>query len=278
VNIQHSIFNIQHRRRVRGPFPWVFGVECRALNVLRILLVVALAGCAPIHAVAADISAPFDSANKLYEQGKFREAIAAYDKLIDSGPVSPALYFNLGNAFFKAGEPGHAIASYRQAERLSPRDPDVRANLQFVRNQIQGPTLLPNSWQRRLATLTLNEWTLLAAVVLWLWLLTLAAIQFRPALKGSLRHVALIGGIATLLLCGCLGATWSVDSIKTAIVTVPDASVHNGPLDESPNAFIAHDGAELRVLDAKDDWLEVTAGDRHVGWVKRDQVKVSPAA
>src|ERR1051325_4488967 len=108
-------------------------------------------------ALAADISSEFDSANKLYGQGKFSEAASAYEKLARSGSVSPAVYFNLGNAFFKSGEIGRAIAAYRQAEKIAPRDPDVRANPQFIRNQIQGPTLSPSRWQHSLATLTRNE-------------------------------------------------------------------------------------------------------------------------
>jgi len=50
------------------------------------------------------------------------------------------------------------------------------------------------------------------------------------------------------------------------------------PFDESPSAFTARDGAELRVLDHKDDWLQVTDGTRRVGWVKRDAALVSPSS
>ena len=96
----------------------------------------------------------FDSANKLYEEGKFAEAVSAYEKLAQSGETSAALYFNLGNAFFKSGQIGRAVAAYRTAEQLTPRDPDVRANLQFARNQAQGPTLSPGRWQRWLGRLS----------------------------------------------------------------------------------------------------------------------------
>src|SRR5262249_50947196 len=98
----------------------------------------------------------FDAANKLYEQGKFNEAASAYEKLVQSGQVSAALYFNLGNAFFKAGQVGRAIAEYRRAEQLTPRDPDLRANLQFARKQIQGPTLAASRWHDWLGKLSLN--------------------------------------------------------------------------------------------------------------------------
>src|ERR1700684_3279079 len=75
---------------------------------------------------ADDAGNSFDSANKLYEQGKYPAAAAAYDKLLAGGNVSEALYFNLGNAEFKMNQVGRAIASYRQAQRLAPRDAELR--------------------------------------------------------------------------------------------------------------------------------------------------------
>src|SRR5688500_9963636 len=110
---------------------------------------------------AADVATAFDSANKLYEQRNFPAAAAAYEDLIRSGATSPIVYFNLGNAWFKAGQLGRAIAAYRQAQRLAPRDPNVRFNLQFVRKQVTGSEQSPGpAWQQWLTNLTLNEWTL----------------------------------------------------------------------------------------------------------------------
>jgi len=229
--------------------------------------------------IAVDISSAFDAANRLYEQSKFAEAASAYEKLVQNGAVSPALCFNLGNAFFKASQVGRAIAAYRQAERLTPRDPDARAHLQFARNQVQGPTLRPGRWERWLGTLTLNEWTGLSAVALWLTFGLLTARELRPALARSLRSWTLLTGLSTALLLACLALAWTGQTLhKTAIVAAKEATVRNGPFDESPGAFTAHDGAELRVLDHKDDWLQVTDGTRRVGWVKREAVLVSPSS
>jgi tetratricopeptide (TPR) repeat protein len=221
---------------------------------------------------AADISNGFDTANKLYEEGKFPQAASAYEKLIQSGAVSPAVYFNLGNAFFKSAQLGRAIAAYRDAARITPRDPDVRANLEFVRGRVQNPTLSPSHWQRSLTALTLNEWAILTAAVLWLWLALLVAVQLRPALKQPLRALVWFGAAATLALGGCLAASWSSDSAKTAIVIARDAVTHNGPLDEAPTGATVHDGAELDVLDTKNDWLQVRVDNQRVGWLKREQV------
>ena len=96
---------------------------------------------------AADVAADFSAANKLYAEGKFADAAAGYEKILQTGGQSPALLFNCANAEFKAGHLGKAIAAYRQAELLTPRDAELRANLAFVRNQVQGATLRESRWQ-----------------------------------------------------------------------------------------------------------------------------------
>jgi tetratricopeptide (TPR) repeat protein len=215
----------------------------------------------------------FDAANKLYDAGVFTEAAAAYEKLLQSGQAAPALYFNLGNAFFKAGEIGRAIAAYRRAEQLAPRDPDIRANLGFARNQVQGPTHRVAAWQRALGQLTLNEWTWLAAGSVWLCLFILTLVQLRPALKPLMRNYLVGLGLIALCLCGCLGLVLQQTRFSpTAIVVLRDAGVRQGPLDESKIAFTGHDGAELQVIDQKDNWLEVRTDPQHFGWVRSDQV------
>ena len=259
------------RFRVRGSR---FEVSAAAVPLLLALLLggigVSLAASPPVPA------AEFEQANQLYEQGRFAEAAGKYEGLLRAQIVSPTLCFNLGNAFFKSGEIGRAIAAYRQAERMAPRDPDLRANLQFVRNQVQGPTLQPGRWARWLGTLTLNEWTLLASGALWLCLLTLTLTQLRPGWRQSLRSTKFFTGIATVTLGLCLGAAVLNNSQRSAVVISDQAVVHNGPLDESPTTFQVHDGAELNVLDTKDDWLQVSAGPRRVGWLKRTHLLVLP--
>ncbi len=249
-------------------------VRGRAVVLLSVILTTFAPGAVrAATSAASEAAAQFESANKLYEQGKFAEAAAAYEAIRQSGVVSPALYFNLGNAFFKSAQMGRALVAYRQAEQLAPRDPDVRANLRYTRNQVPGPTGRAGRVERWLATMSLNEWTGLAAGSLWLTLSSLTAIQLWPKLAQSLRNFAIAAAIATVMFGAGLGLALRLQAgVECAIVTARDVTVHNGPFDESPSAFTVHDGAELRVLDRKDDWLQVTDGRRHVGWLKSAEV------
>ncbi|MGB7747130.1 MAG: tetratricopeptide repeat protein [Verrucomicrobiia bacterium] len=230
-------------------------------------------------AMAADISPEFNTANKLYAEGKFAEAATAYEKMLQSKTVSPALYFNCGNAEFKSGNFGRAIAAYRQAAQLSPRDAEVRANLEFARNQVQGPTFRESRWNNWLGLLTLNEWTGLAAAALWLTLALLAAMQIRPALKTVLRGFVFSAVAVTLLSCACLGVDAAMHfSKQTAVVVATEVTARSGPFEEAQSAFTARNGAELAVLDHRDNWLQVTDGSGRIGWLQLQQVETLPGS
>jgi len=225
---------------------------------------------------AATANAGFDTANNLYSQGKFAAAAAAYEKLLPGGPVSSALYFNLGNAQFKAGELGQAIAAYRQAEQLAPRDPDVRANLQFARNHAGNvASVKPGLAQRALSRLTLDEWTRLAATAVSGWFILLALGQWRPAWRAALWGCVLLAGLAAILFIAGTAADRILNPAGvSAVVITPEATVRTGPLDDAQTSFTARDGAELTVLDEREDWLQVVNGARQSGSVKRAAVKV----
>ena len=222
----------------------------------------------------SSVDAAFDAANKLYAENKFAEAATAYERIGQSNGVSAALLFNLGNAHYKAGQVGLAIAAYRRAEQLAPRDADLRANLQFVRSQVQGPTVRPGFLERTLALLRLNEWTGLSAGALWLTFGLLAVRQLRPALAPSLRNACRVAALLTVLLGGALAfAARAQSANRTVIVTQRETSVRITPNDEARPAFTANDGAELRVLDRKGDWLQVSDRTaRNYGWLKSSLV------
>ncbi len=270
-------------RRCQGPRSKV--QDSRALNLYRLLRLLCLAALLlPSPAVLGAETAAFDAANKLYEQGRFSEAAAGYEQLLRSAPRSETLWFNLGNAWFKAGQLGRAIAAYRQAEQIAPRDPAVRFNLQFARKKVSGSESPAGpAWRRALGALTLNEWTVLASVALWVWFVLLALREWRPALRPALSGYTATSGVVVLLLAGCaaLAADLRFNS-TSAVVISSEAIVRSGPLEEAKVLHQWRDGVEVTVLDEKDlglgdqkqGWLQVRDGANRSGWLKSDQVVV----
>ena len=242
---------------------------------LSILLALVCAG----KILAEDASADFSAANKLYAEGKFSDAVNAYEKIIQNGAQSPALWFNAGSAEFKAGHLGKAIAAYRQAELLAPRDAELRANLAFVRNQVQGATIRESSWQNWVGSLTLNEGTLLTAALFWLTLGIFVVRQIRPALVPKLQGVTRILVVLTIFSATVLGLQAANHfSNGTAVVTVAEATARSGPFDDAQSAFTVRDGAELSVLDQRDGWVQVANNAGKSGWLSTKLVSVLPGA
>jgi tetratricopeptide (TPR) repeat protein len=249
---------------------------------LHILLALAALWVLTGRALAVDASGEFNAANKLYAEGKFADAAATYGQILQSGAISPALYFNYGNAEFKAGNLGRAIAAYRQAVQLTPRDAEVRANLDFARNQVQGPALRESRWSRSagwLGMLTLNEWTELALAAFWLMFALLVARQIRPSLKTALGGFTRVIVAVAILSGACLGVSATIHfSKQIAVVVEPNATARSGPFEEAQSAFTARDGAELAVLDRRDNWLQVTDGSGRIGWLQHQQVEILPGS
>lgn len=230
-----------------------------------------------LPAGTAEADGQFEAANKLYAEGRYGEAAQVYEKLLAGGVTSPAILFNAGNAHFKANQIGKAVAAYIQAAEITPRDPDVRANLRFARAQVQGPTLQRAVWQEAVATLSLREWSLVSAGGIWLSFGLLALGQMAQTTRRPLRNWVWAAFALTLLACAGLAIRYSIrPENRLAFVTLTEATVRNSPFDESPAAFTARDGAELEILDRKEGWLQVSDGSRNHGWVKSASVVTLP--
>lgn len=225
------------------------------------------------NVTAADSAAAFDAANKLYYQDKFKEAAAAYQKLLSENGASPALHFNLGNTFFKSGKLGEAIRHYRLAEKLDPRDPDIQANLHFARDTVGGGAPKQSLISTWLGRLSLNEWAALVTFSVWIWLGLIATGMMKPALKTALRTYVRWSGVAAMVLAACLAVDYRGQvGNQAAVVSVTEAVVRFGPLEESDSHFTLRDGSEVNIHDSKDGWFQITDTQGRSGWLKEKQV------
>jgi tetratricopeptide (TPR) repeat protein len=212
----------------------------------------------------------FDEANRLYEQGKFAEAASAYERVAASGGATANLWFNLGNAHYKSDRLGRAIAVYRLAERMTPRDTALRANLQFVRGKVYSDDRAHVPlWRNAVRLATVNEWTVLTVALLWGFFSVLACGE----VAGRRYNKAAATLLALAILIGA-GTTFAWRDLHDteAVVIAREATVRFGPLEESQSAFQLRDGAELSILGGKNDWLEIRDPERRTGWIRRDEV------
>ncbi len=82
----------------------------------------------------SDLQREFLKSLELFDNAKSSEDFLASAKVLEGmvseGACSGAVFYNLGNAYFRAGQFGRAILNYRKAKPYRPRDPLLEANLQ----------------------------------------------------------------------------------------------------------------------------------------------------
>ena len=120
----------------------------RRPRVRTLLCLLAVFGCAQpgrSELGSEQAQAVFEEANQLFRQageetdprqafGLYQSAALRYQRLIEEGGIrNEKLYYNLGNAYYRSGDFGRAILSYRRAQALAPADPNVRQNLEAAR-------------------------------------------------------------------------------------------------------------------------------------------------
>jgi hypothetical protein len=234
---------------------------------------------------SARASERMDVANQLYEEGKYVEAVQAYEQLASQGVIDSALFYNLGNAHFRRGDYGRAILNYRRAQELAPRDADIAANLALARAQAADQVeeagdegLLGQIGSSVLGWVTLDE---LAMATLFAWILfVFVLILFASARRGSgwrrgLRYVVAMATIVLAFGVLCLGSSLYVHSSHSeAIVIAAEVDVTSGPGTQYVAEFTLHSGAELDLLEVRENWVRVALpGEELEGWVPATAVE-----
>ena len=166
---------------------------------------------------ADEAAQTFEQANQLYLQAKYPDAIAQYEKILQSGFESGELYFNLGNAYYKSGSIQKAILNYERARQLLPRDEDVQFNLQLANLQVVDkidavPRLFVFRWADSM--LALFSLSTMGWIVYSFFLLTLAAFGiFLYARTYTQKRLSMFGGS-----CFFGGAHSDNDRVRCTIV------------------------------------------------------------
>ena len=100
-----------------------------------------------------DPAAVFTRAAEDFDAGRYVAAVQGYENLLSLGLPNAPVYFNLGNAYFRAGDLGRAVWAYRSAALRAPRDPDIEANLTVARLtardriEAKSPGLIRQVWR-----------------------------------------------------------------------------------------------------------------------------------
>jgi hypothetical protein len=245
--------------------------------MLALVLLVLLHGMAVAQSATANL---YNQANGLYSDGQFEAARDRYNQVAEYGVEDARLFYNLGNAHFKAGELGRAILWYERALRLAPRDDDIEANLRFANlvKQDREPEEGNVVWGFLIDVFffpSLNELCLsFSFLFLVLFILGVRRMWSRTAISaGGLVLLVVCLGLVTLDGIYLGMRIYHQETVEEGIIVADQGTARSGPGEEQTTVFVVHEGTKVRIARRQEDWLLVRLTNGQGGWLPMSVVE-----
>ena len=228
---------------------------------------------------AAVFQETFIEANQHYLDGDYAAAITRYEQLRAERVIAPELYFNLGNAYARAQQPGAAILNYERALRLQPGYAEAAQNISRLLRETERslPRPGPPAWERGLFF-----WRGVVAPGTAKWVSIFLWLAFWGVLAVCLwRPFPYARALAALLLLGVVlsaGAAWvHVRDPGLAVTVAERAPARYADREDASVRFELYEGDRVLVEQTRGDWRRVRTDDGERGWVPASAVsKVGP--
>ena len=219
----------------------------------------------------------FDKATTLYQKGDYTQAAAVYSSILKSGKESSALYYNLGNTYYKLNNVPESIYYYEKALQLDPENADAKNNLIFANQmKVDAITPLPKTWVRQLSDgivglFSTHTWAVLSIIGVFAFVLSFLLYYFveRTALKRtffSLMLVFLFFAVGSYTLAHFCHK--QVSQTQYAILFDKTVRVFSDTNAYSSEVMQLHEGTKVEIIEDAKDWVKIRLVNGKTGWTK----------
>ena len=224
----------------------------------------------------------WERANQAYIDGDFQSAISSYSAIENRGYSSARLFYNMGNAYFKAGTIGKAILYYNRALVISPSMEDALHNLEIAEALTKDKiAVVPEFFLKRLlrnacSSVGCTAWSVISLVALGCLLIFLLVFLLGQALR--VRKIGFYGSVIAALVAltttlFALSARERIIERSEAIVMSSAISVKSSPDRAATDLFVIHEGTKVKISSQVEEWCEVTISDGKKGWTEASHLE-----
>ena len=230
----------------------------------------------------APVAPLFEQGNTAYNEGDFSKAVSLYEQTLLTGKHSAALYFNLGNAYYRLNKVAESIYYYEKAKQLDPKNEDFKVNSAFAQNMtIDSIEPLPESqlsqFQKALYALANTSiWSKIVILFVWLFVIFFSIYLFNKTAKLkrlffvlSLFSIVLFMGSFTIKFF----ANAQKDNKEYAIIFSNEINSWSEPNLRAEIQFTLHEGTKVELLDSLDEWKKIRIANGSEGWIKNPYLK-----
>ena len=214
--------------------------------------------CVGAHAAAASTASTASTVAPV--------AAASPGSPTSASEYSAAALYNLANSYARQGKPALAVLNYERARLLAPRDPDIRANLRYVREASGLPAQSANWFERNARIAAPNTMFWLGLFGLAVAAASLLVSKRHSTHRFKLRVLAAAGlSLAGLSLCDAL-ATWP--AVHQAVV-MRTTQARVSPVTQGDPLFSLKQAQIVALGEGSGDFVLVRSREGGKGWVAR---------
>ncbi len=214
--------------------------------------------------------------NRAYRENRYQQAIDGYLRLLDLGYRNGHVYYNLANAYLRAGQLGRAILNYERAMVLIPRDADLNFNLRYALDRTQDAVTPSQNFIRQaffwLDELSLDEllWGF-GVVNIIFWSILALRLFVRPEWSYYVLIVMLIFWLAA---GASLGMKWhQLGTDRRSVILADEVEILAGPDKNDTVLFKLHEGTIVQRERVEAGWSLIRLSEDKRGWIKSDAIE-----
>ena len=224
----------------------------------------------------------FKSAVELYNNGNYNEAVNLFIEIINNGEHSDALYFNLGNSYYKLNDIPNSIYYFEKALKLNPNDKDIINNLSYSQNMlIDKIDLLPSNQLSDFLNyismfFSIKQWLVIGIIFLYFFLILFVFYFFKRVSNTKKRYFT----YSTILFCASiifiLTAVTKFENQNSnleAIIFEKKIDLRTEPNYRSEIQFNLNEGTKVSIKEELDDWILVELRNGASGWMESKSIK-----
>lgn len=212
----------------------------------------------------------FEQANRAFSEENYKEAIQGYETILKENGVSAPVLFNLANAQYRNGQIGEAILNLERAKVLRPRDPDIVANLNVIRNAASLSAPVREPWYKAASFLSWNEWAWLACGALGLMCFFVLLRAMQPAWNFAFFNFILL--LIWLAALAGMGGLWTTR--HDAVVVAKDTTTRISPFATAAAAFPVKEGEIVTAQAFHEQYVLIRNHLGKIAWLPRDQAEM----
>ena len=229
-----------------------------------------------------DIESLYAKGNQLYSDANYEEAIQTWEELTESGYEAAAIYYNLGNAYFKSNKIAPAILNFERAKILAPHNKDINYNLELARTYVvdkidELTEVFYIRWYKNIVQrFSSNTWAIITIITFLIFLVLFSVYLYAKSYLS--KKIPFWLSVLLLMIWLCTFAFSRsgyklVTDHNKAIIFSPSVTVLSSPDESGTELFLIHEGTKVTIVDELNEWTEILLSSGTKGWLLSSSIE-----